>query len=149
LKLTWDKVEKIIIENFNAIYYGLEPDGESKITPEQAEMISIFLQNESLKLSKELEKDYAKLGLLKKGYTLRKRKVRKRVVEEYGLYDASEKKIDQICLEEDDELAELYSEIQELETAIKGKQEFIKQIGYFSKKWELIIPHIKREFFTE
>ncbi len=142
-KLSLDEAIKILESYLSAIYYGYTTE---IIDPVQAQVLHAFLQAKSIQTAYQISQLYQQLQDLTIKYEERKRYIRKNLSNEYVLEKMNEKKIDNLCLERDDELFKIKQEIIKTDLQIKSLSEVIKHYAYLSKSWQQVIEAIKKEF---
>jgi len=134
-----EKVENVL----NSLINGRQSD---MLDPTQAISLGVLLQTKAMKNASIIRNKYIELGNRRKEYLEEYNKTRQELSNTYDLYKLNEKKVERMCLEENEQLSEIQKKIIDLEADIKGLKEETKYIGYLSKSWESIIDTIKYEW---
>ena len=134
-----DKVENVL----NSLINGRQSD---MLDPTQAISLGVLLQTKAMKNAIRIRDQYIELGNRRKEYLEEYNKTRQELSNTYDLYKLNEKKVERMCLEENEQLSEIQKKIIDLEADIKGLKEETKYIGYLSKSWESVMDVIMYEW---
>ena len=135
------RVEEIV----NALANGRQPE---TLDPTQAISLGVLLQTKALKNANLTRNKYVQLGEKKKEFLREYIETRKKLEQIYDLSKFNEKKIRELCLQENNKLCEIENEMITLEFEIKGIEEETKYLGFLSKSWESIVNAIKYEWMS-